>query len=97
MASRIVPLLNRIVVQRLDAPLKSAGGIILSESKDQDVYIGKVMRVGVGAMFDNGKTREMLLKQGQNVLLPSYSGQEIEVDNEKLYIYKDTEILGILE
>jgi chaperonin GroES len=97
MASRIVPLLNRIVIQKLEAPLKSAGGIILRENKDKDAQLGKVVKVGPGAIFENGRTRENLLKPGQNVLLPSYSGQEIEIDKEKLYIYKDTEILGVLD
>lgn len=97
MAGRIVPLLNRIVIKKLEAPLKSAGGIILREAKDQDNQIGKVVKAGPGALFDNGKTRESLVKEGQSVLLPSYLGQEIEIDNEKFYIYKDTEILGILD
>ncbi|OMJ68629.1 hypothetical protein SteCoe_33860 [Stentor coeruleus] len=97
MASRIVPLLNRVVIRKLESQLKSAGGIILREKDDKDLQIGQVMKVGTGAMFDNGKTRDMLLKPGQNVLLPAYFGQEIQIDNEKFYIYKDTEILGVLE
>lgn len=97
MASRVVPLLNRIVVQKLEAPLKSAGGIILKESDDKSPVVGKVLSVGGGHIFDNGKRREMLLKAGQNVLLPSYIGQEITVDQEKVYIYRDTDILAVLE
>lgn len=97
MASRVVPLLNRIIVQKLDAPLKSAGGIILKEADDKAPMIGKVLSVGGGLIFDNGKRREMLLKVGQNVLLPSYLGQEITVDQEKVFIYRDTDILAVLE
>ena len=97
MAHRIVPLLNRVVVQKLDAPLKSAGGVILREADSEDLTIAKVLQVGPGAMFDNGRTRDNLLKTGQTVLLPSYLGQEIEIDSEKVYIYKDIEILAVLE
>ena len=97
MAGRIIPLLNRIVVKRLEAPLKSSGGIILNSKADENFYVGKVVKVGSGFIFENGKTIENLIKADQTVLLPSYSGQEIEIDNEKLYIYKDTEILGVLE
>ena len=97
MASRIIPLLNRIVVKKIEAPLKSAGGIILRENDDSNLQVGKIVSVGSGQIYDNGRTREMALRPGQDVLLPSYMGQEVEVDKEKLYIYKDTEILGVLE
>ena len=97
MASRVVPLLNRIVVRKLDAPLKSAGGIILKETDDNGPQIGEVVSVGRGHIYENGKTRDMLIKSGQNVLLPNYIGQEITIDQEKVFIFRDTDILAVLD
>ncbi|CAG9335448.1 unnamed protein product [Blepharisma stoltei] len=97
MSRRIVPLLNRIIIQKAEIPNKTAGGILLPETKDKDTQVGTVIAAGPGAMFENGRTRETIVRQGQSVLLPSYSGQEVDIDNEKFYIYKDTEILAILE
>lgn len=97
MSRRIIPLLNRIIIQKVEAPSKTAGGILLPDSKDKDTQVGRVVAAGPGAMFENGRTRETLVREGQSVLLPSYSGQEVEIDSQKFYIYKDTEILGVLE
>jgi chaperonin GroES len=68
----VVPLLNRIVVRKLEAPLKSAGGIILKETDENGPQVGHVVSVGGGHIYDNGKRRDMLIQPGQTVLLPSY-------------------------
>ena len=97
MAKRLVPLLNRIVVQRLEVPKRTAGGILLPETNMEDTKVGRVMAVGKGEIYDNGKVRETLVQEGQHVLLPSYPGQEVEVDKEKFYIYRDTEVIAVLD
>ena len=97
MAKRLIPLLNRVVIQRMEIPKTSTGGIILPDTNSDDTRVGKVVVTGKGEIYDNGEFRETLVKEGQFVLLPSYPGQEIEVDKEKFHIYRDTEILGVLD
>ena len=94
---KVIPLLNRVLVKRFDAPKKSAGGIYLPESKESELTSAQVMATGPGAFDDHGHFREVVVKPGQKVLLPPYGGSAVEVGSEKLYLYKDSEILGILE
>lgn len=93
---RVVPLLNRVMIQRVEAPKQTAGGILLPETKDNDLQIGTVVTTGPG-LFEEGQFRECLVKSGQKVLLPSYGGQVVEVDDKKFYIFRDTELVGIVE
>ena len=94
---KLSPLLNRVVVKRLEATKKSSGGIYLPESSDKDARIGEVISVGEGSYDDYGNFRQVSLKPGQKVLLPDYGGSSFEFHEEKLSIYKDSEILGVLE
>lgn len=93
---RVVPLLNRVLIQKLEGPKRTAGGIMLPETKEQDLVMGKVMATGPGVKNVDGVTRTCIVNEGQTVLLPSYGGQVVFVNEEKLYIYKDTELVGIV-
>ena len=94
---RLAPLFNRVVIKRLEAPKKSAGGILLPESEDKEVNIGEVVSAGPGGYDDHGNFREVALRAGQKVLLPSYGGTVVEFQDQKFSIYKDSEILAVLE
>lgn len=94
---KVIPLLNRVLVKRLDAPKKSPGGIYLPEAKESDLTTAQVLAIGPGAFDDHGHFREVTVRAGQTVLLPPYGGSAVEVQQEKLYLYKDSEILGVLE
>lgn len=94
---KITPLLNRVMIKRVEAPKQSAGGILLPETKEKDMQIGEVISHGPGSYDDHGKFVEVLVKEGQKVLLPPYGGTEIEFKEEKFSLYKDSEILAILE
>lgn len=94
---RITPLLNRVVVRRFEVEKKSAGGILLAVANEKDNVIGEVVSVGPGGYDDYGNFQETGLKPGQKVLLPNYGGTAIEHNNQKLSIYKDSEILAVLE
>lgn len=94
---KFTPLLNRVVIKRFEAQKKSAGGILLPESSDKDVNIGEVVSVGPGTYDDFGNFQPTSLRAGQKVLLPSYGGTQVEFDSQKLSIYKDSEILAVLE
>ena len=94
---KLRPLLNRIVVKKPDAAKVSKGGIIL---KSQEVAAwGTVVAVGPGRVMENGQLKDMLVKVGDNVLLPEYGGSSIKLgaEKEELFIYRDDDIMGILE
>lgn len=95
-AAKIIPLLNRVLIQKIAAPKQSAGGIILSTGKETDLDMGKVVATGPGVTNSEGSHRECLVKPGQTVLLPGYGGQVFDYNNEKYFIYKDTELVGIV-
>jgi chaperonin GroES len=93
---RVLPLLNRVIIQKVEAPKQTAGGILIPTTTDQDLQIGTVVATGPG-VHEEGQFRECLVKTGQKVLLPSYGGQIVEMNDNKFYIYRDTEIVGIVE
>ena len=94
---KIRPLLNRIVVKKPDASKVSKGGIILKSQ--ETASWGTVVAVGPGRVMENGQLKEMLVKVGDDVLLPEYGGSSIKLgaDKEELFIYRDDDIMGILE
>ena len=96
-AKRVLPLLNRVLVRKLELPNKSAGGILLPEKKDEGTSAGEVVSIGPGAHGVDGVLQPALVKPGQKVLLPLYSGTVVATGTEKLYMYRDSEILAILE
>lgn len=93
---RIVPLLNRVLVQKTTAPKQSPGGIILNQNKDLELDLGKVIAAGPGIRNADGVLRKCFVEDGQTVLLPSYGGQVVNFNDQKYFIYKDTEIVGIV-
>ena len=90
------PLLNRIVVQKPEAVKVSKGGIILKNQ--ETVSWGTVIAVGPGKFLENGTLRKIEIKVGDNVLLPEYGGSTVKLDGDQEYhIYRDDDILGLLE
>ena len=90
------PLLNRIVVAKPEATKMSKGGIILK--KEEEVSWGTVVSVGPGRRGEDGNLIPMQVKVGDNVLLPSYGGTTVKLsDDKELNVYRDDEIVGILE
>ena len=90
------PLLNRIVVQKPEALKVSKGGIILKNQ--ETVSWGTVIAVGPGKYLENGTLRKIEIKVGDNVLLPEYGGSTVKLDGDQEYhIYRDDDILGLLE
>ena len=94
---RILPLLNRVVIQKIEAAKQTSSGIILPETGERDLTTGKVIAVGPGEKFTDGNTRTCLVEEGQTVLLPMYGGQPVWLNKEKYYVYKDTELVSILK
>ena len=94
---KLVPLDDRVVIKQSEAEEKSMGGIILPDAAKEKPQRGKIIAVGPGKILDNGKRGEMNVKKGDEVLYAKYSGNEIEIDGEKLVILHEGDILGVIE
>ena len=94
---KLRPLLNRIVVQKPEATKVSKGGIILKSQ--ETVSWGTVVSVGPGRYMENGNLRPVSVAVGDHVLLPEYGGSSLKLGEEKteLHVYRDDDIVGILE
>ena len=93
---KIKPLGDRIVVKRLEAEAKTAGGIVLPDSAKEKPKEGKVVSVGDGKLLDSGERSNMALKQGDKVLFTSYAGTEVNFDGEDLLIMSENDVLAVL-
>jgi chaperonin GroES len=94
--NKVIPLLNRVLVQKVAAPKQTAGGILLPQNSEESLDMAKVVAAGPGIRNVDGVLRQCLVQEGQTVLLPSYGGQVVNLKSEKYYIYKDTELVGIV-
>jgi chaperonin GroES len=91
------PLHDRVVVKRIDAEEKSAGGIIIPDTAKEKPQQGEVVAVGPGARDENGKVNALDVKVGDRVLFGKWSGTEVKLDGDELLIMKESDIMGILE
>ena len=91
------PLHDRVVVKRIDAEEKTAGGIIIPDTAQEKPQEGEIVAVGPGALDEHGKRVVPEVKAGDFVLFGKWSGTEVKVDGEDLLIMKESDIMGILE
>ena len=91
------PLHDRVVVKRIDAEDKSAGGIIIPDTAKEKTSRGEVIAVGPGGRDDNGKLIAIDLKAGDRVLFGKWSGTEVKIDGQELLIMKESDIMGVLD
>ena len=91
------PLSDRLVVDPLEKEEKTASGIILPETAKEKPQEGKVLAAGPGRTDDDGQRIPMDVKTGDVVLYAKYAGTEIKIDNKKLLILKESDILAIVE
>ncbi len=90
------PLHDRVLVRRIEAEEKTAGGIIIPDAAKEKPAEGEVVSVGSGARAENGTITPMDVKAGDRVLFGKWSGTEVKVDGEDLLIMKESDILGII-
>ncbi len=90
------PLHDRVVVKRIDAEAKSAGGIIIPDTAQEKPSQGEIVAVGPGGRDESGKLIKMDLKAGDRVLFGKWSGTEVKLDGEDLLIMKESDIMGVL-
>ena len=91
------PLHDRVVVKRLDAEAKSAGGIIIPDTAQEKPSQGEIIAVGPGGRDENGKLIPIDLEVGERVLFGKWSGAEVVLDGQDLLIMKESDIMGVLE
>ncbi len=91
------PLHDRVVLTRIDAEEKTAGGIIIPDTAKEKPQEGRVVAVGPGGRDENGKLIAIDVKVGDRVLFGKWSGTEVKLDGEELLIMKESDILGVLE
>jgi chaperonin GroES len=93
---KIVPLGENVVIRRLSAEEKTAGGIVLPESVKEKPQQGRVLSVGDGRMLADGHRAPPLVTEGDRVLFSRYGGNEVTVNGEELLILSEGEILAVL-
>jgi chaperonin GroES len=91
------PLHDRVVVERIDADAKSAGGILIPESAQEKPSQGEIVAVGPGGRDEAGKLIPIDLKKGDRVLFGKWSGTEVKIDGQDLLIMKESDIMGVLQ
>jgi chaperonin GroES len=94
---KIKPLGDKVIVQRLEAESKTAGGIVLPDSAKEKPKRGKIVAVGDGKQLDDGSRAPMTVKKGQEVLFTSYAGTEIKMDGKEYLIMDESDILAVVE
>ena len=91
------PLHDRVVVTRIDAESKTAGGIIIPDTAKEKPSEGNVVGVGPGGRDETGKLIPIDLKQGDRVLFGKWSGTEVKIDGVEYLIMKESDIMGVIE
>jgi chaperonin GroES len=91
------PLHDRVVVRRVTAEEKTAGGIIIPDTVKEKPMEGEVIAVGPGARNDQGHIVALEVKAGDRILFGKWSGTEVKLDGEDLLIMKESDIMGIVE
>jgi chaperonin GroES len=91
------PLHDRVVVRRVNAEEKTAGGIIIPDSAKEKPQEGEVIAVGPGGRDESGKLIPIDVKTGDRVLFGKWSGTEVKIDGEELLIMKESDIMGVVE
>ena len=90
------PLHDRVVVRRIEADQKTAGGIIIPDSAQEKPSEGEIVAVGEGARDDSGQRVALDVKAGDRVLFGKWGGTEVKIDGEDLLIMKESDIMGII-
>jgi chaperonin GroES len=90
------PLHDRVVVKRIDAEEKTAGGIIIPDSAKEKPSQGEVIAVGPGGRDESGKLVPLDVQVGDRVLFGKWSGTEVKIDGQEVLIMKESDIMGVI-
>ena len=90
------PLHDRVLVRRIEAPEKTAGGIIIPDNAKEKPQEGEIVSTGFGARAEDGSITPLDVKAGDRILFGKWSGTEVKVDGEDLIIMKESDVLGVI-
>ncbi|MDI2111588.1 co-chaperone GroES, partial [Bradyrhizobium sp. Mp64] len=91
------PLHDRVLVRRLDAEEKTAGGIIIPDTAKEKPQQGEIVATGPGARNEQGQLIQLDVKPGDHVLFGKWSGTEVKIDGEEFLIMKESDLLGVID
>jgi chaperonin GroES len=91
------PLHDRVLVRRIDAEEKTAGGIIIPDTAKEKPQEGEVIAAGPGGRSEQGQLVPLDVKPGDRVLFAKWSGTEVKIDGKELLIMKESDLLGVVE
>ena len=94
---KIRPLADKVLVERVEAENKTAGGIVLPDTAKEKPQKGKVVSVGEGKILDDGTRKKMQVKKGDLVLFTSYAGTEVKIDGKEHLIMDESDIMAVIE
>ena len=90
------PLHDRVLVRRIEAEAKTAGGIIIPDTAKEKPQEGEIVSVGTGTVSDKGEVRPLDVKAGDRILFGKWSGTEVKLNGEDLLIMKESDIMGVI-
>ena len=93
---KIRPLGDKVLIKRLEAEERTAGGIVLPEAAKEKPKRGIVQAVGGGKLLDSGERSKLQIKKGDEVIFSSYAGTEVRVNGEELLIMDESDILAVV-
>ncbi|HET6913055.1 MAG TPA: co-chaperone GroES [Rhodanobacteraceae bacterium] len=94
---KLRPLHDRVIIKRLEAETKSAGGIVIPDTATEKPIKGEVVAVGTGKIQEDGNVRPMAVKAGDKVLFGKYSGTEVKVDGDELLVMREEDLMAVIE
>lgn len=94
---KVRPLADKVLVQRIEAENKTAGGIVLPDTAKEKPQRGKIVSVGTGKVLDDGTVRKMQVKKGDMVLFTSYAGTDVKIDGKEYLIMSESDIMAVIE
>ncbi|MFB0524498.1 MAG: co-chaperone GroES [Phycisphaerae bacterium] len=94
---KIRPLADKVLVERVEAENKTAGGIVLPDTAKEKPQRGKIVSVGQGKVLDDGTRKQMQVKKGDMVLFTSYAGTEVKIDGKEYLIMDESDIMAVIE
>lgn len=94
---KIRPLADKVLVERVEAENKTAGGIVLPDAAKEKPQRGKIVSVGQGNLLDDGTRKKPQVKKGDMVLFTSYAGTEVKIDGKEYLIMDESDIMAVIE
>ena len=95
--SKIRPLQDRLIVERIDSQEKTSAGIYIPDTAKEKPQQGRVVAVGKGKVREDGTVQPLDLKAGDTILFGKYSGTEVKIDGDEYLIMREDDVLGVLE